>query len=131
MKRSGIIIFIFSLMLPFNTLASAKETLKGYITGNLCGANSMVCPVDHRDGKKERIVFMAQDGKSIYELKGADKKQLYNHFSHLVQIEGEIKGNAIQVQKISHLGASKAGKIIGKGDTKKHMDHQHDLNHKH
>ncbi len=129
MKRIFFPIIALVAVLSFNTQVEAKEVLKGYITGNLCGAYSMICPVDHKDGKKEHIVFMTKDGKKVYELQGADKKELHNHFSHLVQVEGEVKDGAIKVQKITHLGSGEAGKIIKKSK----MEHEggHDHQHKH
>jgi len=114
MKRCATIILVCISMIYFAIPAAAKDVFEGYITGNLCGAYSMICPLDHRDGKQEHIVLMTKDGRTVYELQGLDKKQLYNHFTHLVRVEGRVQGNAIEVRKITHIGAGEAGKIIGK-----------------
>jgi hypothetical protein len=98
------------------TQAQAGESLKGYITGDMCGVQmSMICLPDHLDSKEEHIVFISEDGKSVYELQGVDQKQLREHFTCLVQIEGTIKDKTIEVKKITRVGKSAAGMKFGEG----------------
>lgn len=91
------------------------EIFKGYLTGSECATHSMLCPLSHKDGGKEAVVLLTEDGKTIYSLKGGDQKYFLKHFNHLVQVEGKLNGDVIDVEKISHIGVGKNGESIHGG----------------
>lgn len=108
------VLAMFSLYSP----AMAMEVFKGYLTGSECATHSMLCPLDHKDGGKEAVVLLTEDGKTIYGLKGLERKYLLQHFNHLVQVEGKLNGGVIDVEKISHISVGKDGGSLpgGKGE---------------
>ncbi|MBI5185100.1 MAG: hypothetical protein HZA01_05160 [Nitrospinae bacterium] len=87
---------------------------------------------EHIDSKEEHIVFITEDGKSVYELQGVDQKQLREQFTYPVRIEGKVKDKTIKVQKITRLGKSAAGKgfkggklIDPESESGGHQGHKH------
>ncbi|MBI5187003.1 MAG: hypothetical protein HZA01_14935 [Nitrospinae bacterium] len=104
-------------MLSICSTAAANKVFKGYLTGKDCASHSMLCPLDHKDKGMETVVLLSEDGKSVYLLKGVDNKNLQMHYNHIVQVEGKLTGDVIDVEKISHMGIGTDGKVIGGGGT--------------
>lgn len=108
-KTIGFTIIPLLLFLAGITSAASAETFKGYITGDVCGAHSMVCPPEH--AKEERSVFITEDGQSTYEIRGADQKELKEHLTYPVEIEGTVDDGVLNVRKIVRAGKSAPGKM--------------------
>lgn len=89
--------------------AASAETFKGYITGNVCGAHSMVCLPEH--ATEERTVFITEDGQTTYEIRGVDQKGLKEHLAYPVEIEGTVDDGVLDVRKIVRVGKSAPGKM--------------------
>lgn len=104
------VIILLLIFLAGMSSAAAAETFKGYITGNICSAQSMICLPEHMANKDEHIVFITEDGKSVYELQGVDQNQLREQFTYQVLIEGQAKDKTIEIQKITRIGNTAAGK---------------------
>ena len=115
-KILGITLAVFA-MFSIGSQATAMEVFKGYLTGSECATHSMLCPLGHKEGGKEAVVLVTEDGKTIYGLKKVERKYLLQHFNHLVQVEGKLNGVDIDVEKISHIDVGKDGESLpgGKG----------------
>lgn len=103
------------VILSICSAASANKVFKGYLTGKDCASHSMLCPLDHKDAGIEAMVLLSEDGKSVYRLSGVDNKNLQMHYNHIVQVEGKLTGDVIDVEKISHINIGTDGKVIGGG----------------
>lgn len=114
-KISGMALGIITILSICST--AAADVFKGYLTGKDCASHSMLCPLDHKDKGMETVVLLSEDGKLVYLLKGVDNKNLQMHYNHIVQVEGQLTGDVIDVEKISHINIGTDGKVIGGGGT--------------